>query len=84
MLYIQYNTESEDGHVFALARNNPETGFAQVKRDLLEQDFRTLFPDDGAIASLVALAKECPNIWHVVPNRQAKPKARTVWGAIVQ
>lgn len=83
MLYIQYNTESEDGHTFALARNNPDSGFAEVKRDLIRQDFRTLFPDDGAIESLINLCMEVPNVWHVVPNRKTD-KPRKVWGRIVQ
>ncbi len=78
MLYLAYDGEE---NTFKLARNNPETGHAETKT-LHPAEFKSLFSNDGAVNALLALAKEVPNQFHIVPNPQ--PKRRAVWGRIVQ
>jgi len=76
MLLIQYETEN---HLYEFMRNNP-MGHAERKA-VHGSEITQLLKDDGAIEAVMAMAKQVPNQWHIVPN--PKPTKRETWGRMV-
>jgi hypothetical protein len=68
MLAIAYNPSTQ---MFRAMRNNTATGHAESK-EFCGGVLRQTYFDDGAIESLLAMAKQVPGEYHVVPAERSK------------